>query len=161
MRQAKRHPLWRLAHPFDPDTAIRIIVWFPAPETAVTFEPGTGRLNALLARPDLAEEVAARREELRRADRQHAMGLAMIRQAADLTQTELAEALGVGQAAGAKIEHRQDLLLSTLRAYLAAVGGHARLIVDFDDGTRQVELDLETLGQGPDPTPQATPETTS
>jgi hypothetical protein len=62
-----------------------------APETDVTFESGTERLNALLARPDLAEEVAARREELRRADRQHAMGLAMIRQAADLTQTELAE----------------------------------------------------------------------
>lgn len=131
-----------------------------APETAVTFEPGTERLNALLARPDLAEDVAARREELHRADRQHAMGLAMIRQAADLTQTELAEALGVGQAAVAKIERRQDLLLSTLRAYLAAVGGHARLIVDFDDGARQVELDLETLGQRSDPTPQPTPETT-
>jgi DNA-binding XRE family transcriptional regulator len=127
----------------------------------VTFEPGTERLNALLARPDLAEEVEARREELRRADRQHAMGLAMIRQAADLTQTELAQALGVGQAAVAKIERRQDLLLSTLRAYLAAVGGHARLVVDFDDGARQVELDLGTLGHRPEPAPPPAPETTN
>jgi DNA-binding XRE family transcriptional regulator len=129
-------------------------------ETDVTFESGTERLNALLARPDLAEAVAVRREELRQADRQHAIGLAMIRQAANLTQTELAEALGVGQAAVAKIERRQDLLLSTLRAYLAAAGGHARLVVDFDDGARSVELDLETLGQRPDLTPRATPETT-
>lgn len=35
VRQARRHPLWRLAHPFDPDTAIRIIVWFPAPDQVV------------------------------------------------------------------------------------------------------------------------------
>jgi DNA-binding XRE family transcriptional regulator len=129
------------------------------PEADVTFESGTERLNALLARPDLTEAVAARREELRQADRQHAIGLAMIRQAANLTQTELAEALGVGQAAVAKIERRQDLLLSTLRADLAAAGGHARLVVDFDDGARRVELDLETLGQRPVPPSQTAPET--
>jgi DNA-binding XRE family transcriptional regulator len=127
----------------------------PADTGPVTFEPGTERLNALLARPDLADEVAARREQLRQADREHAIGLAMIRQAANLTQTELAETLGVGQAAVAKIERRQDLLLSTLRAYLAAAGGRARLVVEFDDGARLVELDLETLGQRPEPTSQA------
>jgi hypothetical protein len=33
--QARRHPWWRLAQPFDPDTAIRIIVWFPAPDQVV------------------------------------------------------------------------------------------------------------------------------
>jgi DNA-binding XRE family transcriptional regulator len=124
----------------------------PADVGPVTFESGTERLNTLLARPDLAAEVAERREQLRQADRQHAIGLAMIRQAASLTQTELAEILGVGQAAVAKIERRQDLLLSTLRAYLSAAGGHARLVVEFDAGARQVELDLDTLGQRPDPT---------
>lgn len=29
VRQAKKHELWRVAHPFDPDVAVRIIVWFP------------------------------------------------------------------------------------------------------------------------------------
>ena len=29
VQQARRHPLWRLAHPYDRDTAVRIIVWFP------------------------------------------------------------------------------------------------------------------------------------
>jgi hypothetical protein len=36
-------------------------------ETDTTFESGTERLKALLARPDLVEEAAVRREELRRA----------------------------------------------------------------------------------------------
>jgi hypothetical protein len=35
VRQARRHELWRLAHPFDPDVAIRIIVWFPDHEMVV------------------------------------------------------------------------------------------------------------------------------
>ncbi|MDX6229323.1 MAG: hypothetical protein QOI76_2713 [Frankiales bacterium] len=30
IRQAKRHRLWRLAHPYEPDVAVLIIVWFPA-----------------------------------------------------------------------------------------------------------------------------------
>ena len=29
VRQARRHELWRVAHPFDAEVAARIIVWFP------------------------------------------------------------------------------------------------------------------------------------
>jgi hypothetical protein len=35
VRQARRHEPWRLAHPYHPDVAVRIIVWFPDPATAV------------------------------------------------------------------------------------------------------------------------------
>lgn len=28
VRQAKRHRLWRVAHPYEPDIAIRIVFWF-------------------------------------------------------------------------------------------------------------------------------------
>lgn len=28
VRQAKRHRLWRVSHPYEPDIAIRIICWF-------------------------------------------------------------------------------------------------------------------------------------
>lgn len=35
VRQAKRHEIWRLAHPFDPEVAIRILCWFPDAHTAV------------------------------------------------------------------------------------------------------------------------------
>jgi hypothetical protein len=31
IRQARRHELWRVAHPYDPDIAVRIICWFPMP----------------------------------------------------------------------------------------------------------------------------------
>jgi hypothetical protein len=30
VRQAHRHELWRVAHPFDPSVAVRIICWFPS-----------------------------------------------------------------------------------------------------------------------------------
>ena len=29
VRHSRRHTLWRLAHPFDREAAVRIIVWFP------------------------------------------------------------------------------------------------------------------------------------
>lgn len=118
----------------------------PGHEDKTTFVRGTERLQAMRDRhPELAQSVASRRAELRQADRDHAMGLAMIRQAANLTQTELASILGVGQAAVAKIEGRPDLLLSTLRAYLEALGGHARLVVDFGEGEPRIEVALADL----------------
>jgi hypothetical protein len=35
VRQARRHELWRVAHPFDPEVAVRIICWFPAEDQMV------------------------------------------------------------------------------------------------------------------------------
>ncbi len=35
VRQAKRHELWRVAHPYDPEAVVRIICWFPSEETVV------------------------------------------------------------------------------------------------------------------------------
>ena len=113
------------------------------------FSSGDVRVTALRNRPELARAVAARRARLRQADREYAIGLATVRNAAQLTQAELATVLGVGQAAVAKMERRPDLLLSTLRSYINGAGGHARLVVDFADGSRRVELDLDTI-QVPD-----------
>jgi hypothetical protein len=109
------------------------------------FSSGDARVTALRNRPELARAVTARRARLRQADREYAIGLATVRNAAQLTQAELATVLGVGQAAVAKMERRPDLLLSTLRSYINGAGGHARLVVDFADGGRRVELDLDTI----------------
>ncbi len=117
-----------------------------------TFVSGDERLASLLSRPDLAAAIEARRSRLRQADREHAIGLATVRAAARMTQTELARELGVGQAAVAKLESRPDLLLSTLRSYINGAGGHARVVVDFADG-RQVELDLDTIAVTADAQP--------
>jgi DNA-binding XRE family transcriptional regulator len=88
-----------------------------------TFLAGDERVRRLREKPGLVEDVASAREEMREADRVYAMGLAALRRAADLTQTELARSLGVSQAAIAKTEQRHDLLLSTLNTYLAALAG--------------------------------------
>ena len=35
VREARRHRLWRVAHPFREDAAVRIICWFPEPDVVV------------------------------------------------------------------------------------------------------------------------------
>jgi transcriptional regulator with XRE-family HTH domain len=52
-----------------------------------------------------------------------------IRRAAGRTQVELATALNTSQGQISRIERQSDLLLSTLRAYLTALGVEASLVV--------------------------------
>ena len=59
--------------------------------------------------------------------------LRQVREQAELTQRELAANLGVTQSAVAKIERRDDVLLSTLIAYVKAAGARYDIEVDFDD----------------------------
>ena len=59
--------------------------------------------------------------------------LAGIRRAAGLTQTEVAANLSVGQAQVSKVERQGDMLISTLAAYLAALGVEAKLVVQMGD----------------------------
>ncbi|WP_221156951.1 MULTISPECIES: helix-turn-helix domain-containing protein [unclassified Rhizobium] len=46
-----------------------------------------------------------------------------LRKARDLTQVRMAETLGVKQENISRLEQRSDLLLSTLRSYVGAMGG--------------------------------------
>lgn len=61
------------------------------------------------------------------------MTLRDLRRAQDLTQECMAELLGVGQDNISRLEGRADMLLSTLRSYIAAMGGSLDLIVRFPD----------------------------
>ena len=121
----------------------------PGDPTDVTFVRGNDRLARMLGKPGMQEAVAARRAKMRDADRSHAMGLAALRKAAELTQTELAKTLGVSQAAVAKTEQREDLLLSTLGAYIEALGGQAHIVISFNG--EEIDLDLGALRRGPAP----------
>ena len=111
------------------------------------FVRGNERIARLAARPDLAEGVARTRREMAEADRAHAMGLAAMRKAAERTQVEIAQKLGVSQARVSQIEQNQDMLLSTLNSYLEAIGGHATLVIHFEGG-KDVELDLSSVARG-------------
>jgi len=54
-----------------------------------------------------------------------------LRQAVEQTQQELAAALGVGQDTISRLEKRSDMLLSTLRRYVEAMGGTLELVAQF------------------------------
>jgi hypothetical protein len=110
----------------------------------VKFIRGDDRISQLAQRPDIADGVPRVRAEMAEADRTYATGLAALRQAAELTQAELARRLGVTQAAISRIEQPHDLLLSTLNSYLGAIGGRASVIVTFADG-HQTTLELSQL----------------
>lgn len=57
--------------------------------------------------------------------------LSELRRARALTQKSLAKKLGVGQESISKLESRSDLMLSTLKHYVEALGGRLELIASF------------------------------
>ena len=56
-----------------------------------------------------------------------------VRKAMGLTQVHIAQTLKIGQNNVSRIEARSDLLISTLRGYVEAMGGHLNLIAEFPD----------------------------
>ena len=61
------------------------------------------------------------------------MTLRELREARRLTQVSVARELGIGQDAVSRLEQRSDLLLSTLRKTVEAMGGSLLLIARFPD----------------------------
>jgi DNA-binding XRE family transcriptional regulator len=101
------------------------------------------KLDTLRARPGAGERVAAIREQMATADRVYADNLAAIRKAADLTQIQMAQDMGVAQSEISRIENRHDMLLSTLAQYLSVAGERARVVITMNG--QDVELDLTRL----------------
>jgi transcriptional regulator with XRE-family HTH domain len=61
------------------------------------------------------------------------MTLRELRHARKITQQKLAETLNIGQEGVSKIEKRSDLLMSTLRKTVEAMGGSLTLVAEFPD----------------------------
>jgi DNA-binding XRE family transcriptional regulator len=61
------------------------------------------------------------------------MTLQELRQARKLTQVRMAKALGITQDGVSRLEKRSDLLLSTLRKTVEALGGRLSLVAEFPD----------------------------
>jgi transcriptional regulator with XRE-family HTH domain len=78
----------------------------------------------------MAALPARRRAGIERRARELA-SLKGLRQAARKTQVDLAQALGVGQDTVSRLEQRGDMLLSTLRRYVEAMGGELELVARF------------------------------
>ncbi|MQA25106.1 MAG: helix-turn-helix domain-containing protein [Micromonosporaceae bacterium] len=79
--------------------------------------------------------------------------LAHLRVAAGLSQTALAKRMGVSQPRVSQLEQGDigQMEIDTIRRYIAALGGHLRIVADFDDrneviSTSQIDRG-ETNGQ--------------
>lgn len=69
-----------------------------------------------------------------------AVSLTELRRARDLTQTQVARALGATQPGVSAIEHRTDIHLSTLRSYVEALGGRLEITAVFADAMIPVSI---------------------
>ena len=74
---------------------------------------------------------AKRRAKIERRASELATTLKDMREAFAHTQVELAQSLGVGQDTISRLERRSDMLLSTLRHYVEAMGGRLELVARF------------------------------
>ncbi|WP_103131516.1 helix-turn-helix domain-containing protein, partial [Deinococcus aerius] len=72
------------------------------------------------------------------------MRLAELRRARERTQAEVAQAMNTEQATISRLEHREDMYLSTLREYVRALGGELKLIASFPD----TEIQLQPVSAG-------------
>lgn len=91
-------------------------------------------LNEMLAKrsPESRARINARAAEIRQE-----ITLAKLREELAVSQTQLAAALGVKQPSIAKMEKvDNDPKLSTLKRYVAALGGELALDVTLPDGRR-------------------------
>lgn len=72
-----------------------------------------------------------------------------LRQSAGLTQAQLSEALGMPQSNVSRLEKSSDMLLSTLRHYVEAMGGTLNLTVQLPDNSSITLTGLGDLIEGP------------
>ncbi len=89
------------------------------------------------ARPGAKQRLAAKRAETLEEIR-----LYELRHTEAVSQVELAGRLDVTQGAVSKLEHSDDVRVSTLRQYLEALGARLELVAVFEDEDRRVPIHL-------------------
>lgn len=98
--------------------------------------------------PAQRKKVEARAAELIAEE----MTLRELRHARKLTQVRMAKKLGITQDSVSRLEKRSDLLLSTLRKTVEAMGGNLSLVAEFPDRKPVVLFGLAEDAPGPKPT---------
>lgn len=93
--------------------------------------------DQVMARPGAPERLARAR-----AQTLEEMRLFELRHAEAVSQVELAGRLEITQSAVSKLEHADDVRVSTLRQYLDGLGARLELVAVFDDGERRVPIHL-------------------
>jgi transcriptional regulator with XRE-family HTH domain len=80
------------------------------------------------------------------------MSLRDLRRARKLTQVRMAKALGINQDSVSRLEQRSDLLLSTLRKTVEAMGGSLSIIAQFPDRKPVLLTGIAAIDTKPTPT---------
>lgn len=97
------------------------------------WERADGSHDRLLAFVQASPQAKARFDKVLSEIDQRQATLRKVREARALTQETIAELLGMDQSEVSRLEHRSDMLLSTLRRFIGAAGGELRLVVSFPD----------------------------
>lgn len=98
-------------------------------------------------REKMAPEYRAR-ARLRTTSMLAEMALSELRRALDVSQEDLAKLLRVSQASVSKLENRSDLHISSVAAYIEALGGQLELIARFPKKPSGEEIvRLKPLGE--------------
>src|SRR5450631_2050172 len=88
--------------------------------------------------PEREARIKARvRDEIGRLSLESA-SLNQLREARSLTQTSLAELLGIPQGGISRLERRTDMYVSTLRNYIRAMGGELKITAVFPNGAVEI-----------------------
>lgn len=88
----------------------------------------------------VADPERRARVELHKLAMQDALALAALREGRRVTQVQIAAALDVSQANVSRVEHQEDVYVSTLRNYVAALGGRLELRAVFPDETFTIDV---------------------
>lgn len=102
----------------------------------------------MTGRPNLSSADDLRRRRPPRRDRVDAIkrvveleiALRELRERRGVTQEQIAEQLGTSRPNVSRIEREDDVRVSTLQRYVAALGGELELIARFPDGGREMLL---------------------
>ena len=108
-----------------------------AARKAVKGRRSFNELRAKMSSERRARNVAATQRMLAE------LPLQELRHALELTQANLAETMKCGQDEISKLERRADMLVSTLRRYIEAMGGRLDIVATFPDG----EVRISNLGE--------------
>lgn len=89
--------------------------------------------------------------------RQEVKGLRDLRLIAGKAQADVATALRIKQPSVSKVENQNDMYVSTLRAYVEAIGGKLELIVRLPERSVAHVYRLSALGREQPPSRQRVP----
>jgi DNA-binding XRE family transcriptional regulator len=105
-------------------------------------------LNDVLGKlaPARKRKVEARAQELIAEQ----LTLQDLRKAQKLTQEQMATVLNIGQDSISRLEKRSDMMLSTMRSYVEAMGGSLELIARFPKRAPVIITSMQDFSSQPD-----------